>query len=426
VFTSADPATADSNLYRYVKNNPINEMDPSGLEEFAAPEDIEIAQRYTQIIKQALPYLQRDDNSTTVAVARRAAQITEMFSPESHVFSTNPEIVYPLIRFYEANEQTIVGAAALREANLERENEHLAHAQKLEDDYQNRKAEEIAKANFKNLDLAGRVSWMLGKATANGLFEKFGPEIKQQLLDLADLNTLRPFVIAFAATFLAGAAFGPKGALVVTLIITAMGLLGSLHDILALADLFLRIRNASSYNELENMVPELVQVLSKLAIDGALTILLRKVSKAGGKKGQEYEIDPDPSRANTGPPLKRKQDASDSSTTDVPDGTLAPISGIADAAAIRGIRAAGVFNHTAKSLDDALASIRKAMPDTVELPRAIAGRPYPSPPPGVKKWFQIHPPEPGVGNNLPHIKFVDWTNGKKGTGGSWGHIFFPE
>gem|GEM_PF-440553 len=109
-----------------------------------------------------------------------------------------------------------------------------------------------------------------------------------------------------------------------------------------------------------------------------------------------------------------------------PDVSVAPISGIADAAAIRGIRAAGVFNHTAKSLDDALASIRKAMPDTVELPRAIAGRPYPSPPPGVKKWFQIHPPEPGVGNNLPHIKFVDWTNGKKGTGGSWGHIFFPE
>ncbi|MFO0261303.1 MAG: hypothetical protein ACK53V_06710, partial [Planctomycetota bacterium] len=79
-----------------------------------------------------------------------------------------------------------------------------------------------------------------------------------------------------------------------------------------------------------------------------------------------------------------------------------------------------------KSLDDALATIRKAMPDAVELPRAVAGHPYPSPPPGVKKWFQIHPPEPGVGNNLPHIKFADWTNGKKGTGGSWGHIFFPE
>jgi hypothetical protein len=104
----------------------------------------------------------------------------------------------------------------------------------------------------------------------------------------------------------------------------------------------------------------------------------------------------------------------------------APVKGLVDNVAVKGIKAAGVFNHTVKSLDDALATIRKAMPDAVELPRAVAGQPYPSPPPGVKKWFQIHPPEPGVGNNLPHIKFADWTNGKKGTGGSWGHIFFPE
>jgi len=96
-----------------------------------------------------------------------------------------------------------------------------------------------------------------------------------------------------------------------------------------------------------------------------------------------------------------------------------------DNVAVKGIKAAGSFNHTVKSLDDALATIRKAMPDAVELPPAVAGQPYPSPPAGVKKWFQIHPPEPGVGNNLPHIKFADWTNGKKGTGGSWGHIFFP-
>ncbi|MFO0528028.1 MAG: hypothetical protein ACK52A_08010 [Planctomycetota bacterium] len=108
------------------------------------------------------------------------------------------------------------------------------------------------------------------------------------------------------------------------------------------------------------------------------------------------------------------------------DDFLAPVSGVVDKVAVKGIKAAGVFNHTVKSLDDALATIRKAMPDAVELPRAVAGHPYPSPPPGVKKWFQIHPPEPGVGNNLPHIKFADWTNGKKGTGGSWGHIFFPE
>lgn len=77
------------------------------------------------------------------------------------------------------------------------------------------------------------------------------------------------------------------------------------------------------------------------------------------------------------------------------------------------------------SADQALALARKAFPDAVQLPPAIPGKPYPSPPKGVKKWFQLHPAEPGV-NELPHVKYADWTSGKKGSGGSWGHIFFEE
>jgi hypothetical protein len=36
----------------------------------------------------------------------------------------------------------------------------------------------------------------------------------------------------------------------------------------------------------------------------------------------------------------------------------------------------------------------------------------------------VHPAEPAVGYNQPHVKYVDWTRGKKGRGGSWGHINF--
>jgi hypothetical protein len=66
------------------------------------------------------------------------------------------------------------------------------------------------------------------------------------------------------------------------------------------------------------------------------------------------------------------------------------------------------------------------MPDAVELPPAVAGQPYPNPPPGVKKWYQLQPPEPQVGNHDPHFKYVDWTKGKRDAGGSSGHIFFPK
>ena len=105
---------------------------------------------------------------------------------------------------------------------------------------------------------------------------------------------------------------------------------------------------------------------------------------------------------------------------------LANLSGKALDALANAVRSSGKFDTTVDSLADARKLIKKAMPDAVELPPAVAGKPYPSPPPGVKQWYQVQPAEPGVGNNLPHIKYSDWTAGKKGTGGSWGHIFFSE
>jgi hypothetical protein len=87
-------------------------------------------------------------------------------------------------------------------------------------------------------------------------------------------------------------------------------------------------------------------------------------------------------------------------------GKLGAQNGVPKASTVNGIKAPGLFNDTVGSLDEARAAIKKAFPDAVELPPALPGKPYPSPPPGVKKWFQVHPPEPGVGNDLPHIKWL--------------------
>ncbi len=94
-------------------------------------------------------------------------------------------------------------------------------------------------------------------------------------------------------------------------------------------------------------------------------------------------------------------------------------------AIVKGIKAAGKFDASVGSEAEALRAVRIALPHATELPPAIAGRPYPSPPNGAKSWFQVQPAEPGVGNDLPHVKYADWTGGKKGRGGTWGHIFFP-
>ena len=92
---------------------------------------------------------------------------------------------------------------------------------------------------------------------------------------------------------------------------------------------------------------------------------------------------------------------------------------------IEGIRSPGRFDADVESPEDAERLVREALPNARELPPAESGVPYPPPPPGTDAWFQRHPAEPAVGNNQPHVKYADWTRGKKGRGGSWGHIFFP-
>lgn len=95
-----------------------------------------------------------------------------------------------------------------------------------------------------------------------------------------------------------------------------------------------------------------------------------------------------------------------------------------EAELIDGIRLPGRFDAEVESEAEEKRLIRAARPHAVELQSATAD-PYPAPPPGVKAWFQTHPPEPGVGHELPHVKYADWTGGKKGRGGTWGHLFFP-
>jgi hypothetical protein len=68
--------------------------------------------------------------------------------------------------------------------------------------------------------------------------------------------------------------------------------------------------------------------------------------------------------------------------------------------------------------------LQKILHGAVELPPAVAGQPYPKPPPGCLNWFQLHPAEPAIGNAKPYFKYQNWTDGKKGRGGRWGQLGF--
>ena len=91
---------------------------------------------------------------------------------------------------------------------------------------------------------------------------------------------------------------------------------------------------------------------------------------------------------------------------------------------VDGIRAPTRFDAIVDSEDGARRLVRTALPHAIELPPAIQGHAYSAPLYGQKTWYQVHPPEPSVGNHLPHVKYADWTKGKKGRGGSWGHLYF--
>src|SRR5207302_10395627 len=96
---------------------------------------------------------------------------------------------------------------------------------------------------------------------------------------------------------------------------------------------------------------------------------------------------------------------------------------------VRGVKAPGKYDATVGSEEEARRIMQQAMPDAPELPPAVAGQPYPSPPAGTDKWFQRHPPDAAPGSNdpsLPHLKYADWTRGKKNKGGSWGTSFSPK
>jgi hypothetical protein len=94
---------------------------------------------------------------------------------------------------------------------------------------------------------------------------------------------------------------------------------------------------------------------------------------------------------------------------------------------IDGIKRPGTFDAAVASEADATRLVQTALPHATRLPPAVAWQPYSSPH-GVKARFQVHPPDATLGSglpNLPHVKYADWTGGKRGKGGSWGHIFFP-
>ena len=89
---------------------------------------------------------------------------------------------------------------------------------------------------------------------------------------------------------------------------------------------------------------------------------------------------------------------------------------------IKAVAKPGRYNAVVGSEAEARRIVQTALPHSVEIPPAVAGKPYPKAASDVKAWHQVQPPEPEVNNLLPHIKYEDWTGGKKFKGGHWGQI----
>ncbi|MCM1060151.1 MAG: hypothetical protein NC452_07630 [Eubacterium sp.] len=83
--------------------------------------------------------------------------------------------------------------------------------------------------------------------------------------------------------------------------------------------------------------------------------------------------------------------------------------------AIRDGKGKGI-NVIANSEDDARKLLSEARSELQEFETYT--------PEKYKAGFEVHPAEPDVGNDLPHLKWKDWSNGK--SSGANGHIFWEE
>ncbi len=73
-------------------------------------------------------------------------------------------------------------------------------------------------------------------------------------------------------------------------------------------------------------------------------------------------------------------------------------------------------NFKVNTKADAIKMIESARPNLSEYPAYTKSAP--------KSGYEFHPAEPNVGNDMPHIKWWDWSNGK--ANGGEGHIFFND